>query len=90
MTAGKERIIDVLITIVLEDLGLGPVAAEVTGTVPLMDGGLDLDSVAIVELIGIVEERFGFQFDDEDLRPSTFESLSKLVEVIEKHKAGAD
>ena len=50
-------------------------------TVLLGTGGV-LDSVGIVQLLGMLENRMGFEFDDDDLSLeslSTVESLMKLV-----------
>jgi len=46
---------------------------------PLFDGGLALDSFAIVELISLVEASFDFQFSENDLRPETFANLRTLA-----------
>jgi acyl carrier protein len=51
----------------------------------LMEGGLNLDSIGIVELIGLVESEFDFSFQDEDLRTTTFESVKALANVISTH-----
>jgi acyl carrier protein len=45
---------------------------------------LDVDSVAMIELISAVEARFDFIFLDEDLVSSSFASVRALSEVIVK------
>lgn len=49
---------------------------------PLLEGGLKLDSLAIVELITLIEETFGFQFGEEDLNMDAFGSVRSLAAVI--------
>jgi acyl carrier protein len=49
---------------------------------PLVDGGLELDSVALVELIAALEERLEFQFHDTDLRTQSFRTLGSLAAVV--------
>ncbi len=71
---------DLDVNIELEDIG---------DEISLLDKGLALDSVVIVELIALLENRFGFHFDDEDMNPDLFESLSALSEFVAK-KIAAD
>ena len=73
-------------SILVGEMDLGLEAEKVTLTVPLFEGGLDLDSIVIVELISIVEDRFGIVFEDEDLRTSSFENISILAAVIDKRR----
>ena len=49
---------------------------------PLAEGGLDLDSVALLELIASLEERLEFQFDESDLRTSSFRTVGSLSAVV--------
>lgn len=55
---------------------------QIDDNAPLMDGGLGLDSIGILEIIGLVEKTFNFQFQDEDLRISIFKSLRTLADAI--------
>lgn len=51
-------------------------------TLPLAEGGLELDSVALLELIAALEERLEFQFDESDLRTSSFRTVGSLSAVV--------
>ncbi len=64
---------DLDVNIELEDIG---------DDASLLEKGLALDSVVIVELINLLEERFDFHFDDEDMNPEMFESLTALSEFV--------
>lgn len=49
---------------------------------PLLDGGLNLDSVKVVELIAALEERLAFQFEDTDLRTQSFRTVGSLTAIV--------
>ncbi len=62
--------------------------AEVSGD-PLAEGMLD--SLAIEQLIGYIEDEFGVLFEDEELVAENFVSVSTVVNLVEeKLKAGAE
>lgn len=79
----RSHIIATLKTILAEEMDLGLAADDIDASVPLLDDGLGLDSIVIVELIASVEERFEFEFEDTDLREANFQSLDALASVIE-------
>ena len=49
---------------------------------PFFTGGLGMDSIAVVELIALVEDHFGVVFTDEDLVPTSFRNVRVLSQVI--------
>jgi acyl carrier protein len=58
---------------------------------PLFEGGIGLDSFAVVELISVVESRFGFEFSSDDLRPDHFQNLAALARLVaSKAERGLD
>ena len=62
--------------------GFRQAADEIDPNVTLLESGLDLDSITIVELIARIEAHFEFQFRDTDLRTRSFASLQALAEVV--------
>lgn len=42
----------------------------------------ELDSMAIVNLIGALEARFGIMFDDDEINGETFATVGSLMAVI--------
>jgi len=52
---------------------------EVAGD-PLAEGMLD--SLAVEQLIGYIEDEFGVIFDDDELVAENFASVDKLVELV--------
>jgi len=61
---------------------------EPTMDSPLLGAYPELDSMAIVELVAAIEERFGIAFDDMDLREETFASVGSVVALIHAKQRG--
>jgi acyl carrier protein len=49
---------------------------------PLLEEGLGLDSLAIVELITLIEDKYGFEFGEDDLNMDAFANLRSLARVV--------
>jgi acyl carrier protein len=54
----------------------------VTAETPLLSYGLDLDSVAVLQLIMAVEVEFGVYFDEHDLSVELFRTTGTLAEAV--------
>jgi acyl carrier protein len=67
--------------VLAELLGSGPGRygpdTELFGSLP------ELDSLALVELITVIEERFGFEFDEEDITAEVFATVESLAGHID-------
>lgn len=50
---------------------------ELFGSLP------ELDSLALVELITVIEERFGFELDEEDITAEVFGTVESLAAHID-------
>lgn len=74
-------------TILVKDLGLSLKEEEITDDVPLLEGGLALDSVVIAELIARIEDQFGIRFEDSNLRLELFDTLTTLAEFVSSNQA---
>ena len=57
---------------------------DIDDNAPLLEGGLELDSVQIVEFISAIEQHFDLEFDDSELDPENFSSLQVLADVISR------
>ena len=57
---------------------------------PLLEEGLNLDSLALIELVTLSEEQFGIAFGEDDLNMEVFGSLRALAEVIAAQRASTD
>jgi acyl carrier protein len=82
-----DEIVTELKRIIAEDLDVNMRFDEIDEKVPLLGEGLALDSVVVVELISLVENRFGFEFEDSELNVESFRNLTALAGVIERRRA---
>jgi acyl carrier protein len=79
---------------ILDEIGralgdLGVIASPLQPSTPLFEGGLELDSFTLVELLGRVEERFGVSFRDDDFTPERFTLGGIVALVTERLEADA-
>jgi len=70
-----------------EVLGLGGAGAALTAQSGLMGSIPELDSMAVVQLIGALEEHYGFAIDDDELSASTFATVGSLAAFVERKLA---
>ena len=63
---------------------------EIDPDAPLLEEGLNLDSLALIELVTLSEEQFGIEFGEDDLNMEVFGSLRALAGVIAAQRASAD
>ncbi len=86
--ASVDSIMPALKSVLALELGLNLDPEQIADDAVLVDGGLNLDSIVLVELIGILEARFGFVFQDADLRMATFASVETLASTIVRRLSG--
>lgn len=75
-------------TIVIDVLALGPAGQSLNEHSALLGSIPELDSMAVVQLIGALEEHFGFAVDDDEISAETFATLGSLTAFV-KHKLTA-
>ncbi len=63
-------------------LGLGDRAAELGPDTRLLGNLPELDSMAVVEIVGDIETRFGITVHDEDITAETFATMGSLIDFI--------
>lgn len=73
--------------IVADDLDLDLKFEQIDETIPLFEEGLALDSVILVELISLIEKRFGIELRDEALNMETFRNLESVAAVVRQQLA---
>ncbi|MCK9262097.1 MAG: phosphopantetheine-binding protein [Azoarcus sp.] len=66
-----------------EVLSLGGRASSFGLDTPLLGALPELDSMAVVGLINMMEERFGFVVEDDEIDGSSFATVGSLVEFVE-------
>jgi acyl carrier protein len=68
----------------------GGIATEVdvplTAETPLVEGGLNLDSVNLLELVVKAEEAFGITIEDEDISAELFTTLGSLAAFVRQKR----
>ena len=74
--------LDEVRTILIDTLALGPGAAALDAGSPLLGALPELDSMAVVSLIGALEEHFGISIGDDDISAETFETLGSLAAFV--------
>jgi acyl carrier protein len=70
--------------VLIDVLSLGPSGEALDASSPLLGSLPELDSMAVVSLIGALEDRFGIEVDDDDISASTFETLGSLAAFVEQ------
>ena len=77
-------VIDDVKTILANVLQLGPRAAMMSASTPLLGAIPELDSMAVVNLVAALEEQFGIRVDDDEMQASTFQTLGSLALYVEQ------
>lgn len=78
--------VNALIALIVRELNIEP--SKVKADTALFEGGLDLDSFAVVELIGMIEAEFSMQFSDDDFHPENFTDVRTLAGVVTRIASG--
>lgn len=77
-------ITDRLKEIIVNDLDINADMKNIENDASLLEDGIGLDSVAVMEFISIIEEKFGFELSDDELSMEPFQSLTVLSDFIAK------
>ncbi|KFI05155.1 acyl carrier protein [Massilia sp. BSC265] len=80
--------LDEVKTILIDVLSLGEAGQRLQSDSPLLGSLPELDSMAVVSLVGALEDHFGIAIDDDDLSASTFETLGSLADFVARKSAG--
>ena len=76
-----------VLSVVDEALGLGGRALAFQPDTPLLGALPELDSMAVVGVLNLLEEHFGFIIGDDEIDGSTFATVETLVAFV-KGKLG--
>jgi acyl carrier protein len=69
--------------VVVQTLGVEDRADAIEADTPLFGTLPELDSMAVLELVLELEERFGIVLEGEDVTAEAFETLANLTAVVE-------
>ena len=70
-----------------QTLGIEDRIESLTPQTPLLDHLTELDSMAVVEVLTALEERFGITIDDAEVSGELFETLGTLTSFVESKTA---
>lgn len=73
--------------ILRDALQLGPKADRLTESSALLGSIPELDSMAVVTVVTMIEDQFGFTVDDDEISADTFATVGSLARFIEKKSA---
>lgn len=76
--------IDEVKAVLASSLQLGARADSLTASTPLLGGLPELDSMAVVNVVTALEERFGFVANDDEISAEIFETLGSLVTYVDQ------
>jgi acyl carrier protein len=68
--------------VIAYDLDVAIDIDEIHDETTLFDGGLWLDSIAIINLIVLLEQKFSITFDENEISSQLFSSVSSLASYI--------
>ncbi|RYE81507.1 MAG: acyl carrier protein [Oxalobacteraceae bacterium] len=74
--------LDEVKTILIDVLGLGEAGTRLDADSPLLGSLPELDSMAVVSVMGALEEHFDIAISDDDISASTFETLGSLAAFV--------
>lgn len=76
-----------VLAVVDEVLSLNGRALEFDLDTPLLGAVPELDSMAVVGVINMIEERFGFVVEDDEIDGSAFSTVGALVDFVSRKLA---
>lgn len=75
---------DAVRDLIVETLGLSGARADIDAATELFGSLPELDSLAIVQVVTEIEDRFGFEFSEEDITGEVFETVGSLAAYVER------
>ena len=64
-------------------LGLGDRARHFTRTTPLLGAIPEMDSMTVATLLTSLEERYGFEINDDEIDGTAFATVGSLVDFVD-------
>jgi acyl carrier protein len=80
--------LDGVVEVLVEVLGIEDRAASLQPSTPLFGSLPELDSLAVLELITALEERYGFEVNDADFTGEIFETVGALAAFVDQQRQG--
>ncbi|MEU4424429.1 phosphopantetheine-binding protein [Actinoplanes sp. NPDC024001] len=67
-------------------LGIEDREDQLDASTPLLGSLPELDSMAVLEIVAGLEERFGIDVDDDDVTAELFETLGSLTAFVDERR----
>jgi acyl carrier protein len=84
----ENQLVNQVIDLVVESVNLHHMDRKtISADTALMTGGLELDSVDILEVVVAVEHKFGVKVADAESGKNNFKTIGTIVNFIETHRA---
>lgn len=78
---------DDVIAVLTTTLGIEDRAHLINAATPLLGSLPELDSLAVVEVIAALDQRFGFTIEDHEVTGEIFETVGTLTKLVESKVA---
>jgi acyl carrier protein len=72
--------------VIVTTLGIEDRAGSIDASTPLFGSMPELDSLAVLELVASLEERFDFVVDDDEFSGDIFETIGTLTEFVDRKR----
>ncbi len=59
-------------------------ATQIGSETSLRDGGLELDSIDLLEVVLAIEQRFGVKIDDAEMGKKHFRTIGSIAELVQQ------
>ncbi|MFC4069669.1 acyl carrier protein [Actinoplanes subglobosus] len=82
MDLNSSTLLDEVKAVLVDTLSIQDRAASIGADTELLGNLPELDSMAVLELVASLEERFGIAVDDEDVTAEVFETLGSLTAFV--------
>lgn len=82
----EQSTLDGVKSVLVAALGIEDRSDSLTADTPLFGSIPELDSLAVVEVVTSLEQRFGFQIDDDEFTGDVFETVGSLAAFVEQHR----
>jgi acyl carrier protein len=82
MDLTSPTLLDEVKVVLVDTLGIADRAASIDATTELLGSLPELDSMAVLELVAALEQRFAIAVDDDDVTAEVFETLGSLTAFV--------
>ena len=82
-----EKEVQEVLTVLEQALGLRGRSASFTPDTPLLGALPELDSMAVLALITLIEERYGIAIQDDAMEASAFATVGTLADWLSSQRA---